>query len=226
MANYTIIGGDKKEYGPVTAEEVRQWQAEGRLDANSLMRSDSDTEWRPLATFPEFASAPAPRGTTPPPLTALPSRAREGSPSDALDVVRSPASSLLVTGVLNSLWSLYILLGDAFTPNHKFEEFTKLVTPMVDVKDPQVQAMLNGPMIKFFCGTAFSVGNDLFMLAISVLIALGAWHMKALRNYEFSLIAAILAILPCMTPMCLLGLPFGIWAIVVLRKPGMKGQFH
>ena len=57
MANYTIIGGDKKEYGPVTAEEVRQWIAEGRLDAFSQARSENDTEWRPLSTFAEFTAA-------------------------------------------------------------------------------------------------------------------------------------------------------------------------
>src|ERR1700733_10508179 len=57
MATYTIIGGDKKEYGPVTADEVRQWIADGRLAANSLARGENDTDWCPLATFPEFADA-------------------------------------------------------------------------------------------------------------------------------------------------------------------------
>jgi len=33
MANYIIIGGDGKEYGPVTDADVRQWIAEGRLSA-------------------------------------------------------------------------------------------------------------------------------------------------------------------------------------------------
>ena len=35
MANYIIIGGDHKEYGPVNEMEVRQWIAEGRLNAES-----------------------------------------------------------------------------------------------------------------------------------------------------------------------------------------------
>ena len=34
MATYTIIGGDQKEYGPVTGDDLRQWMAEGRLNAN------------------------------------------------------------------------------------------------------------------------------------------------------------------------------------------------
>ena len=31
MAIYTIIGGDNKEYGPITDNDVRQWLAEGLL---------------------------------------------------------------------------------------------------------------------------------------------------------------------------------------------------
>ena len=30
MANYIIIGGDGKEYGPVSGEQLRQWIADGR----------------------------------------------------------------------------------------------------------------------------------------------------------------------------------------------------
>jgi hypothetical protein len=57
MANYIIIGGDGKEYGPVTTNDVRQWLAEGRLNAQSLVKAESDAEFRPLEKFPEFADA-------------------------------------------------------------------------------------------------------------------------------------------------------------------------
>lgn len=53
--NYKTIGGDGREYGPVTDAELRQWIAEGRLNGQSLAKSDSDAEFRPLETFPEFA---------------------------------------------------------------------------------------------------------------------------------------------------------------------------
>ena len=56
MANYLIIGGDGKEYGPVTDADVRQWVAEGRLSAQSLAKAESDAEFRPLEKFPEFAA--------------------------------------------------------------------------------------------------------------------------------------------------------------------------
>ena len=51
MANYTIIGGDGKQYGPITGEELRKWISEGRLSAQSLAKADSDAEFRTLSTF-------------------------------------------------------------------------------------------------------------------------------------------------------------------------------
>jgi hypothetical protein len=71
MATYLIIGGDQKEYGPIPAEDVRKWIAEGRLNAQSRVKAESDAEFRPLSAFPEFAdalAAPAAAPATPPPL--------------------------------------------------------------------------------------------------------------------------------------------------------------
>ena len=114
MANYTIIGGDKKEYGPVSAAEVRQWVAEGRLDGNSLIRQENDTEWRPLSTFLEFAPALPPRSTNPPPLTAP---ARPGmAPESAAAAVKGPAVALIVTGILSVLYALWSVVSDLFFP--------------------------------------------------------------------------------------------------------------
>ena len=55
MATYTIIGGDQKEYGSVTADDLRKWITDGRLNAQSLAKEENDTEFRPLSAFPEFA---------------------------------------------------------------------------------------------------------------------------------------------------------------------------
>jgi uncharacterized membrane protein len=60
MANYFIIGGDGKQYGPVTDEDVHKWIAEGRLNVLSQAKGEGDAEFRPLAQFPEFATAFAP----------------------------------------------------------------------------------------------------------------------------------------------------------------------
>ena len=57
MATYTIIGGDGKEYGLVTADQLRQWIADGRANAQTRMRIEGATEWKSLAEFPEFQAA-------------------------------------------------------------------------------------------------------------------------------------------------------------------------
>ncbi len=75
MANYFIIGGDGKEYGPVTDADVNQWITEGRLNALSQAKGEGDAEFRPLAQFPEFAVALAPQPATPATIAALKSSA-------------------------------------------------------------------------------------------------------------------------------------------------------
>ena len=51
MANYKVIGGDLKQYGPVSTEELRKWIAEGRLNAQSLVQEYGDIEWKQLSTI-------------------------------------------------------------------------------------------------------------------------------------------------------------------------------
>jgi hypothetical protein len=63
---YKILGTDNKEYGPVTADQVRQWIAERRLHAQSLAQTDAAPSWKPLSSYPEFISALA---SAPPPPT-------------------------------------------------------------------------------------------------------------------------------------------------------------
>ena len=71
---YKIIGGDRKEYGPVSADELRRWLGEGRLNGQSLALEEGATEWRPLASFPEFAEALRVQagGAIPPSSTPVP----------------------------------------------------------------------------------------------------------------------------------------------------------
>ncbi len=57
MPTYKIIGGDQKQYGPVTAEELRQWIAEGRLSGESLILTQDGGTWQHLSALPEFADA-------------------------------------------------------------------------------------------------------------------------------------------------------------------------
>jgi amino acid transporter len=54
---YKLIGADGKEYGPVATEQLQQWIAEGRINAQTKVLAESTTEWKALADFPIFAQA-------------------------------------------------------------------------------------------------------------------------------------------------------------------------
>jgi len=88
MANYIIIGGDHKEYEAVTADVVRQWIAENRLNEQSLVKVEGETEFRPLGTFPEFISAFVASQPLPklPPLPPLAGRADWSQRDYELDI--------------------------------------------------------------------------------------------------------------------------------------------
>jgi hypothetical protein len=60
---------------------------------------------------------------------------------------------------------------------------------------------------------------------MSVVVLIGAVRMLALKSYALAFTVSILSLIPCVTPCCLLGLPFGIWALVVLSRPDVKSQF-
>jgi hypothetical protein len=66
---YKIIGGDHKEYGPETTDQVRQWIAEGRANGQTLAKAEGSTEWKPLSAHPEFSAlfASMPPATSPVP---------------------------------------------------------------------------------------------------------------------------------------------------------------
>ncbi len=52
---YKIVGADGRLYGPVSAEQIKQWIAEGRANAHTQALADGAAAWRPLSAFPEFA---------------------------------------------------------------------------------------------------------------------------------------------------------------------------
>lgn len=52
---FKIIGADLKEYGPISAEQLRQWIAEGRVNAQTKVLPEGALEWKTMADLPEFA---------------------------------------------------------------------------------------------------------------------------------------------------------------------------
>ncbi|HZL13656.1 MAG TPA: DUF4190 domain-containing protein [Verrucomicrobiae bacterium] len=55
-AIYKIIGEDGREYGPATAEQVKQWIAEGRAERRTPIFVDGGKDWSFVGLLPEFAN--------------------------------------------------------------------------------------------------------------------------------------------------------------------------
>lgn len=72
---FIIIGGDGKEYGPVTTEQIRAWIAAGRASRDTKAKALGSEEWRRLGDFPEFSA-----GDNAPPIIGAASRGETGAP--------------------------------------------------------------------------------------------------------------------------------------------------
>ncbi len=55
MQTYRMIGADGREYGPVTADQLRQWVTERRANAQTRVRAEGAAGWTNLGDLPEFA---------------------------------------------------------------------------------------------------------------------------------------------------------------------------
>jgi len=68
---YKIIGGDGKEYGPVDLAQMQRWLRENRINGATMAQAAAGGEWKPVSSFPEFASAPPPPSAGPGPAAPL-----------------------------------------------------------------------------------------------------------------------------------------------------------
>ncbi len=69
--NYRIVGQDGKIYGPVTAETIGAWLAQGRLNARTPIFVEGAGDWTFVGLLPEFSpqTAPPTMGSLKPDLT-------------------------------------------------------------------------------------------------------------------------------------------------------------
>jgi GYF domain 2 len=214
---YKIIGADQKEYGPISAEQMRQWITEGRINAQTQAQAVGETTWKPVSMFPEFAAS---FSAAPPPLSPMGVHmAGADVRLRALQDVTGPAIGLMITAGLGILYALLQIILKILGNN---TENMRAVYRLYGQNPNVVRGMqfANGPV-------------GIIMQGVGILICLfilyGALKMKKLENYGLSVAATILAMIPCfspcLSPCCLIGLPIGIWALVVLNKPEVKSSF-
>lgn len=74
-------------------------------------------------------------------------------------------------------------------------------------------------------GTMGIIGSIIGIL-VGAFIIYGALQMKQLVNYPLAVAASAVAMVPCLSPCCCLGLPVGIWCLVILMRADVKAAFR
>jgi hypothetical protein len=111
---YKIIGSDGREYGPVSAEQLRQWIAEGRANAQTLAQPAGSTEWKALGSFPEFSQVVLPVAPGAPPPTS-PLRPAPSPTTNSMAVAGLVFGLLGLTGGFLCCGPLFSILGIVFS---------------------------------------------------------------------------------------------------------------
>jgi len=96
---FKLLGSDQKEYGPVSADQIRTWITQGRANARTQLQAAGSTDWKPLADFPEFADALQPGGSLPGPAQPPAGTPPAGAPPKASGL----AIASLILGCLGLL---------------------------------------------------------------------------------------------------------------------------
>jgi hypothetical protein len=50
--------------------------------------------------------------------------------------------------------------------------------------------------------------------------------MAFLESYPLARVAALLACIPIITPFIIIGIPFGIWGLILLNDPRVKAAYE
>ncbi|MCC6179361.1 MAG: hypothetical protein IT305_28980 [Chloroflexi bacterium] len=129
--------------------------------------------------------------------------------NDPATRVSAPAVGLIVTGALGAVTSLGLAVVAAVGGVAAFVGSAAAETFPVEAL-PGVAAF----------GIVVLIG-----LVASLFTVYAGFQMRSLRGWGMSLAGAIVAAVPCLSPCCILGLPIGIWAILVLIDEPVKQAF-
>jgi hypothetical protein len=221
---YRVQGADQKEYGPISAEQVHQWIQENRLNRFSLAERDGDPGWKPLEQFPEFAGAlgPPPSGLGPTATGGLPARdaVLVPDPQAAGRTLKAPAITLIFFAIAGMVFAVSGLFLKGFFMGTWIQLIEQMNLPLDDNARAQLQAAATAGI------GIFDVVQVLVGIGLNVVMLIGALKMMKLESWGLAFAAAILVMLPCGSCCCCLGIPLGVWLIVLLNKPEIKTAFR
>jgi hypothetical protein len=144
--------------------------------------------------------------------------------------VNAPATGLLVYGILSSVLAFFGIMMAALNMagmnplmNNQQQEMEKLKDQM-----GAEQAEFMDQINKFSALTSGPLGlvSNGIVLAIGILTIVTSNRMKKFQGHTMSIVVSVLACIPCTSGCCFVGIPIGIWAIVVLLDSNVKAAFR
>jgi uncharacterized membrane protein len=126
--------------------------------------------------------------------------------------VSGPSIGLLVTGIVGGVFSIIGLFMSFFGTS-----LSSLMADRFNEFDDRYTELYEG---------AVGIASSFIGILVAALIIYAALKMKELSQYGLCMAASILAMIPCISPCCIIGLPIGIWCLIVLTKPEVKTAFH
>jgi predicted Zn finger-like uncharacterized protein len=129
-------------------------------------------------------------------------RRRRGASEEAESAVSVPAIILIVLGILGLVYGLINIV---------------VVVTGMGGPGPFGQPKNGAEQVGRMVGSVLPI-------IWGAIVTLGGFKMKSLSGRGSAMLGAIFAMLPC-SPCCLLGLPIGIWAVVVLNRDDVKRAF-
>jgi hypothetical protein len=61
--------------------------------------------------------------------------------------------------------------------------------------------------------------------AVGLGLCVVAFRMARMEGWAVAVAASVAAMLPCLSPLCIFGLPAGVWALLVLYDPEVREAF-
>ncbi len=109
---YKIIGTDGKEYGPISAEQIRLWISENRVERQTPVFADGAKDWNFLGLLPEFAGYFSGAMPVTPPVIVPPGQSRKTNSFSTAGLVCGILSLTCCCGFpFNLLGIVFSLIG-------------------------------------------------------------------------------------------------------------------
>ncbi|HUU52485.1 MAG TPA: hypothetical protein VMW92_05620 [Candidatus Heimdallarchaeota archaeon] len=128
---------------------------------------------------------------------------------DVTRQISGPSTALLITGIIGAIFSVAtffsLIIGAGLSTFWR-----------EDIPD----------VYREIWEGAAGMGSSFVGILVAGFIIYAALKMKELNQWGLAMAASILAMIPCISPCCIIGLPIGIWCLVVLTKPEVKAAFH